>query len=173
MSRELKGINGTGIAAVAGGLVFVTMALKGSSVTDTVRAFLAGKTPTGTPLDTGTVDPTGAAIPPGTNVGGTAEQNKAIGRILAAPYGWSNGANWDALVKLWTRESNWNNKAKNVSSGAYGIPQALPESKLPKAGQESGGSSATAQISWGLAYIRERYGSPVAAWAHETSAGWY
>ena len=77
------------------------------------------------------------------------------------------------LTLLWNRESGWNRFARNPSSGAYGIPQALPESKLPFAGQAAGGSSATAQIGWGLGYIKGRYGTPSGAWRHETAFGWY
>lgn len=163
------------VALLIGGGLFAYAAIKGQSIGDTVRAILGGKTPdTGTvtnPIQT--VPDTGSAPTVDGGSGGTASTNKTIGRLLAAPYGWSTGAEWSALDSLWTRESGWNNKAKNSSSGAYGIPQALPESKLPRAGQESGGSSATAQIAWGLAYIKQRYGSATAAWAHETSHNWY
>ena len=98
--------------------------------------------------------------------------NRAIGAMMAASYGWV-GNQWSALDKLWTRESNWSNTARNPSSGAYGIAQALPETKYPSAGQAAYGSSPSAQIQWGLSYIRSRYGNPVNAWAHELSAGWY
>jgi hypothetical protein len=100
-------------------------------------------------------------------------QNKNVGQQMAAKYGWGTGQNWVALDALWTRESGWSNTAKNPTSGAYGIAQALPQSKYPPAGRESGGSSAAAQIGWGLNYIKGRYGSPVAAWAHEQKFGWY
>jgi hypothetical protein len=73
------------------------------------------------------------------------------------------------------RESGWNRFARNPSSGAYGIPQALPPTKLPPAGQAGGGSHASPQIDWGLNYIKTTpgYGSPAAAWAHEQAHGWY
>jgi len=174
MSRNLgsgvQGINGTAVAAILAGLTFATMAVKGSSPTATIRAWLSGRSPTGQAL---TVSPSGVETPPEANVGATGEQNKALGRILASQYGWSTGENWSALVSLWTRESNWNNKAKNPSSGAYGIAQALPPTKYPFAGQESGGSSAIVQMIWGMNYIKSRYGNPVAAWQHELSNNWY
>lgn len=72
---------------------------------------------------------------------------------------------WEALNQLWTRESNWNPAAAN-RSGACGIPQALPCSKIPE-------HSPQGQISWGLGYIQARYGNPAKAWAHETHYGWY
>jgi hypothetical protein len=62
--------------------------------------------------------------------------------------------------------------AENSSSGAYGIPQALPGSQMATAGGDWHNNAAT-QIKWGLTYIQDRYGSPCGAWAHEQSAGWY
>lgn len=104
---------------------------------------------------------------------------QSIAKLLLPSYGWSGADQWTALDELWSRESSWSPTATGqpTSQGrAYGIPQALPESKLPKAGrspQNGGTSDPQTQIRWGLSYIRSRYGSPVAAWAHETSAGWY
>lgn len=98
--------------------------------------------------------------------------NRGIGQRLAASLGWT-GNEWAALNALWTQESGWNNLAKNPSSGAYGIAQALPASKYPLAGQAAGGSDPTAQIQWGLQYIRQRYGDPAAAESHEKTMGWY
>lgn len=89
-----------------------------------------------------------------------------LGRVMAAAYGWV-GAMFDALNKLWTRESGWNPNAVNPSSGAYGIPQALGH------GHPFNLGDAGAQIAWGLAYIAGRYGNPINAWAHETQVGWY
>jgi hypothetical protein len=94
-----------------------------------------------------------------------------LGRAMAAQRGWT-GTQWDALYQLWQRESGWNRLARNPSSGAYGIPQALPPSKMGPAANPPT-SSAAAQIAWGLGYIAQVYGSPVAAWAHETRLGWY
>lgn len=110
----------------------------------------------------------GAAPPAPVNAGG----NVGMGKLLAAGFGWT-GAQWNALFALWQRESGWSNTARNPSSGAYGIAQALPPTKYPFAGQAAGGSSAKAQIGWGLAYIKDRYGSPEAALAHENAVGWY
>lgn len=110
-----------------------------------------------------------AAIAPGAS---TVAGNKALGQRMAAALGWT-GDNWTALLALWMQESGWSNTALNPTSGAYGIAQALPASKYPKAGQASGGSSPQAQIGWGLSYIQDRYGSPVAAEAHEQRYHWY
>lgn len=106
-------------------------------------------------------------------VGGSVTKNKAIAVPLASGYGWGPGtSNWTSLGNLWTRESGWNNRAKNPSSGAYGIPQALPASKMGRLANPPI-SSATAQIVWGLRYIEQRYGNPDAAEAHENANGWY
>jgi hypothetical protein len=76
------------------------------------------------------------------------------------------------LNRLWDRESGWNVYASNPYSGAYGIPQAVPGSKMASAGRYWR-TSAWTQIRWGLRYIRDVYGSPHRAWDHELSTGWY
>ncbi|BCB85205.1 aggregation-promoting factor C-terminal-like domain-containing protein [Phytohabitans suffuscus] len=76
------------------------------------------------------------------------------------------------LDKLWTKESGWNHKARNPSSGAYGIPQSLPGGKMASAGSDWETNPAT-QIEWGLGYIKGRYGDPCGAWAHSQDVGWY
>jgi hypothetical protein len=85
---------------------------------------------------------------------------------------WSARHQFPYLDKLWTRESGWNVHALNPSSGAAGIPQAVPGSKMASAGP-NWPSNARTQIRWGLRYIRARYGSPRRAWEHEASVGWY
>jgi len=76
------------------------------------------------------------------------------------------------LHALWSRESNWNHFAQNPSSGAYGIPQALPAEKMASAGDDWATNPAT-QIRWGLGYIEARYGTPCAAWEHSELRNWY
>lgn len=97
--------------------------------------------------------------------------NVAIGQSMAAQRGWVD-AEWQCLYSLWTRESNWNHLAENPSSGAYGIPQSLPASKMATVGADYLSNPAT-QITWGLNYIQGRYGSPCGAWAHSESHNWY
>jgi hypothetical protein len=80
---------------------------------------------------------------------------------------------WAAWNNVAMRESGWNQFARNASSGAYGIPQALPPTKMPFAAQAAGGSNPTAQIEWMWNYMAGRYGGPIGAWQHELSAGWY
>jgi hypothetical protein len=96
---------------------------------------------------------------------------QAIAAGLAAERGWT-GAEFDALVALWSRESGWRVNAANSSSCAYGIPQALPGSKMASVGADWLTNPAT-QITWGLNYIQGGYGDPIAALAHSDSAGWY
>ena len=76
------------------------------------------------------------------------------------------------LNKLWNKESGWNYKATNPSSGAYGIPQSLPGSKMASEGSDWKTNPAT-QIKWGLGYIEGRYDTPCGAWAHSQDVGWY
>lgn len=99
------------------------------------------------------------------------QRNKAIARKMLAKRGWSD-QQYRCLVKLWTKESNWNHRAYNSSSGAGGIPQALPASKMSSAGSDWRTNPKT-QIKWGLRYIKGRYGTPCGAWAHFQSRNWY
>ncbi|MBF0697744.1 G5 domain-containing protein [Actinomyces bowdenii] len=96
---------------------------------------------------------------------------QAIAKSMMAGYGW-NDSEFSCLVSLWERESNWNYQAENPSSGAYGIPQSLPGNKMAAAGADWQ-TNPTTQITWGLGYISERYGSPCGAWAHSEAVGWY
>ncbi len=90
---------------------------------------------------------------------------------LVLQYGWTEN-DFEALVKLWQKESGWNPYSKNKYSGAYGIPQALPGSKMASAGSDWATNYKT-QIKWGLKYIKNRYGSPSKAWAHFQKKHWY
>lgn len=86
-------------------------------------------------------------------------------------YGWTEN-DFTSLVKLWNRESGWKANAHNPSSGAHGIPQSLPASKMASEGADYYTNGYT-QIRWGLKYIASRYGNPSNAWAHSESHGWY
>lgn len=93
----------------------------------------------------------------------------ALGMVTAR--GW-DATEYNCLVALWNRESRWNVYSYNASSGAYGIPQALPGEKMASAGADWATNPAT-QITWGLGYIEARYGTPCGAWAHSEELGWY
>lgn len=86
-------------------------------------------------------------------------------------YGWGSGE-FQCLLQLWNRESNWLTTATNPSSGAYGIAQALGADRYSSSGSDWLTNYRT-QVNWGLGYIQERYGSPCGAWAHSESVGWY
>ncbi|MWB98387.1 hypothetical protein GB864_07470 [Agromyces sp. MMS17-SY077] len=102
----------------------------------------------------------------------TVEGAKATAQSMAASkYGWG-GDQFSCLVSLWSKESGWNYQAYNAGSGATGIPQALPGSKMASAGSDWQ-SNASTQISWGLDYISRAYGTPCAAWGHSQSVNWY
>ena len=93
-----------------------------------------------------------------------------IAMAMLGSYGWSS-SQFGCLQSLWNAESGWNVYASNPS-GAYGIPQALPGSKMASAGPDWQSNAAT-QIRWGLGYIRAMHGSPCRAWAHQQSTGSY
>lgn len=98
--------------------------------------------------------------------------NRELGQRLASElYGWS-GDEWLCLDNLWSRESGWRHTAHNRSTGAYGIPQALPGDKMAAFGADWATNPDT-QIRWGLAYIAGRYGTPCGAWSHFTTKRWY
>lgn len=91
--------------------------------------------------------------------------------LMAQRHGWGGGQ-LACLSSLWGKESTWDVHAENPVSGAYGIPQALPGSKMSSAGSQWRDDPAT-QITWGLDYIRDTYGSPCGAWDSFRSQGWY
>jgi hypothetical protein len=95
---------------------------------------------------------------------------QAIAYGLLASYGFGTDQ-WGCLDDLWNQESGWRYNAENAS-GAYGIPQALPGSKMASAGPDWQ-TDPTTQIKWGLGYIKGQYGTPCNAWAHEEADGWY
>lgn len=91
--------------------------------------------------------------------------------LIAANYTWSE-KQFTCLDQLWTRESHWNYKARNKTSGAHGIAQALPATKMEVVGTDWRTNPVT-QISWGLKYISERYNTPCAAWSKFKRSNWY
>jgi hypothetical protein len=90
---------------------------------------------------------------------------------MMASFGFAPQTYFGCLLDIWNRESGWEYDAENAS-GAYGIPQALPGSKMASAGADWETDPAT-QIRWGLGYIKDVYGNPCNAWAFEESNGYY
>ena len=91
--------------------------------------------------------------------------------MMAAEYGWGD-EQYTCLNRLWTKESHWNYQARNPRSGAHGIAQALPATKMDKVGTDWRTNPVT-QIQWGLLYISERYDSPCAAWNKWRRSNYY
>jgi hypothetical protein len=98
-------------------------------------------------------------------------RNQRIGKKLAAARGW-DGEQWNCLRSLWIKESGWSTSSSNSSGSAWGIPQALPGSKMAQFGSDWRTNPAT-QIKWGLHYIDNRYGNPCSAWNHFQNHNWY
>lgn len=96
---------------------------------------------------------------------------KAVARVLLAEQGMGEDQ-FACLDKLWEKESNWRVTADNPTSSAYGIPQALPGHKMATAGADWETNPVT-QITWGIGYIGERYGTPCKAWNHSQAVNWY
>jgi hypothetical protein len=96
---------------------------------------------------------------------------KGVAKVLVSDMGWDD-SQYQCVVKLWTKESNWTYTATNRSSGAYGIPQSLPGSKMGTVAADWRTNPVT-QITWGLQYIKGVYGTPCGAWSHSQSHNWY
>lgn len=131
-----------------------TLAAISTSVAQAVRAGIAGMA-------------TAFGAVPG---GGAPAANAALARRMMPA--WGSGAEWNAWNAVAMAESGWSQFARNPSSGAYGIPQALPGSKMGAAANPPQ-SNPGAQIAWMIQYIRTRYGDPVGAWGHEQAFHWY
>lgn len=171
-------VKATYLLLAGGGAIILWSGLKGHKWSTTLRDVISGQ-PIGaqdqaiisSPSAFSSGSPAGPQ-PSTTAVGGSVTKNMAIAKLLAIPYGWSTGQEWSDLDWLWEAESSWNNKAKNPQSGAYGIPQALPASKMGRLALPPI-NSASVQIAWGLNYIRQRYHTPSAAKAFHLANGWY
>ncbi len=112
-----------------------------------------------------------AAAAPSAPISVDPNSAQGIAREMLAARGWGDDQ-FSCLVKLWHKESGWRVNAANPSSSAYGIPQALPGSKMASAGADWRTNPAT-QITWGLGYISGRYGTPCGAWGSFQAKGWY
>ena len=99
------------------------------------------------------------------------DSNRGLGYRLMLQFGLA-ADQWQYLDALWQRESGWNHLAENASSGAYGIPQSLPGSKMADVAPDWR-TNAETQITWGLAYIAARYDNPQGACGHSQRVGWY
>ncbi len=123
----------------------------------------ASATASAQPTASASAQPSQAPVPSGSP--------QQIAEAMLGSFGWS-ASQFACLDPLWAHESGWSVTAYNAGSGAYGIPQALPGSRMASAGPNWQTSAAT-QIRWGLEYIKGTYGSPCGAWDHEQATGWY
>ena len=181
---------GIAYASIGIGTLFVYAGLEGKSALGAFQSLVQGKSPTSAP----TANPiSGTSAPdnvsgPETNVSkGSAQQ---LLQIAAAQHGWGSGAEWQALQSVEMAEAGFNPKARNPSSGAFGLGQALghgnANTAAPDGTNEYGGfglndaeakaansGDAGEQAVWMCNYIAATYGDPIAAWAHEQANGWY
>lgn len=158
-------ISGVAVAGIGLGAVFLYASLKGKSVLSTLQTVIRGQNPASSASSSAiaaAASSSSSAPAPGPS-GTPPAANLALGRLMAAAYGWGIGQQWAYLRTGWQAESGWRTDAANVPSDpynhAYGIPQANPGTKMASAGAGWKTDPAT-QIRWGLEYIRQTYGSP-------------
>lgn len=184
------GIDGLALGAIGAGSLFLWAAVQGKSVTSTLQTLIKGGSPgSAASANLITVDTQatgGSAVTDSTVPSGSGQQ--AL-QSAASAYGWGSGAQWQALQSVEMREAGFNPQAKNPSSGALGMAQALGHGDAATAGtlgneyggfgltdaqaQAANSGDAGAQALWMVNYIAATYGTPANAWAHEQSAGWY
>lgn len=178
-------LSGLAIGVVTTGGFLVYTGIKNVSVVDGLRQIMSGNAIKEGPQKVSNLNPgdraaelglpdldlpvTGGGTAPSGGVAPSAATKTDIqnyARTLLAQYGWSD--QWDAFNKLVMSESGWNPAATNPSSGAYGIPQALPASKIP-----GDRTDYRVQLKWMLDYIRQRYTTPAQAWSFHIRNNWY
>lgn len=164
-------INGFSLAYTAIGGIVMWSGIKGESISATFKGLLSGKAPTAGTETIGSGTPATSAGSNTPEPSGTSGSNEAVLKQVAAAFGWT-GAQWTALYNVEEREAGFSLTATNASTGAYGMAQFIGG---PSEYATYGGNSTTAlgQATGMCNYIRQRYGTPEAAWAHEQSAGWY
>lgn len=175
----MAGGSGKGVAlgCVAAGGLLLYSGITNKDILSVVQGLIKGSAPSTAAVNPAGVVPSGASTgaSAGTSVtgistsgvggstGGSPAANKILGQFMAAAYGWATGDNWSYLESGWEEESGWSTTAaydpSDPYNGAYGIPQANPGTKMASAGSNWKTSAAT-QIAWGLAYIKQTYGSP-------------
>jgi hypothetical protein len=164
-AKQAAAARAAATAAAAAAAAAVTATATTAAPTGTVGAMVTAVAAGQSPAPSASPRPTATATAAAPS--GSPQQ---IAKAMLGSFGWSSGQ-FSCLDPLWAHESGWSVTAENPS-GAYGIPQALPGSKMASAGANWQTSAAT-QIEWGLEYIKNTYGSPCAAWAHEEATGWY
>lgn len=179
-------INGVALTAVGAGILFAYSAVRGKSIVASVQALVQGKSPAALPQANPITDTTAqladaSSSSPGSSSSGSSSgggsqvantgSNESILKATAATFGWT-GAEWTALYNVEMAEAGFSLTAKNPSSGAYGMAQFI---NGPSEYYQYGGNPNTAsgQSIAMCNYIKQRYGTPGAAWAHEQAYHWY
>jgi Transglycosylase SLT domain len=191
-------INGFTLGYTALGGIILWSGIKGATLSATVKALLSGQTTVSNTQQIGTPELSVGEDNPSTAASDIADApaysasvaNAALIKLVAAPYGWATGAQYNALTQVIAKESGGNPDAVNPDSGAYGIAQALGHGDgaatqgtvtnqyggygiSDAVAQAANSGSATAQLTWMMAYIKEKYGTPEAAWQSEETRGYY
>jgi hypothetical protein len=148
-------------------IILMTAATKSFKIVGHPKMAKVPPAPTDNPATSGTSDGTVQTAPVAPPDPGTAQ---SIAYKMLPSFGFAY-SQFSCLNNIWTRESDWIYNAENAS-GAYGIPQALPGSKMASAGADWASNPAT-QIKWGLGYIKSVYGTPCNAWAFWEGHSWY
>jgi hypothetical protein len=157
------------VATGTTGIVLLWSAVTGKGILKSVQDIVRGKAPGGIPAAGGaSAGGSASSGNVGAAPGGGNAANRGLGKLLAAPYGWSTGAEWNAIDNIAMAESGWDANAANPTSNARGIAQNIngwgPGYQPGNAGE---------QISWMYSYIKGRYGDPVKAWEFHVANGWY
>lgn len=187
-------IDGVGVAAVAVGGLSVYAGVKGYSIPQAIQYIVQGKSPTTLPQATGIGSPSSSAAAASAKGTGTVVSGKGSAQQIlqqtAAQFGWGTGAQWQALQSVEMHEAGFSPTAKNPSSGALGLAQALGHGGSGTAGslgneygaqyglttaqaQAANSGDAAAQALWMCGYIKARYGDPAAAWSFWQAHHWY
>jgi hypothetical protein len=163
-------VSAAAVAYCAVGGLIAYSGVKGATLSDTFQAVIKGNLSV---TDTETIGGGDSGAPAGSTgaADAGAAANQATARQLATSMGyqsWTAGQEWADWVSLWNKESGWNTNAANPDSDARGIAQ-----NINGYGPDYEEGNAVSQITWGINYIAQRYGSPSVAWAHEVENNWY
>jgi resuscitation-promoting factor RpfB len=170
-------ISGPAVASIGAGALFIYAGIKGQSVLKAIENVVSGKAPSTGNVETATLTTgnnssgSGSGASSSATTNNSVSANQALAKQLAIQMGhsdWTTGQEWSDWVSLWNQESGWSINAANPTSSARGIAQNI-NGYGPDYLQGNAGS----QISWGINYIAERYGSPSVAWQHEREYNWY
>jgi Transglycosylase-like domain len=178
MPDQGGGISGKTLGVAFAGGVLLWSGIKGKAFSSALRDIIAGKNPVAAgntsitdPGTVSTAQTVNQAATTGPGIGTPDAANEAIVRSVAATYGWATGQEWTDLNNIIMAESGYSNIAQNPGSTAYGIFQFLDTTWAGVGGVKT--SNALLQATYGLEYIKQRYGDPIKAWAFHLANGYY